>query len=247
MTLVPNSRLVVRVEPALGGQPVVQRRLGDRREHADHREGDPRLLDELAIWASKIGLVVVVETHDHAAPDLHAGVLDAVDLLEQRAARADVLELLGLAERLLVGALDADEDGDEVGLDHQLHQLGVVGQVDRRLGEEGQRVAVLAPARRSTSRRTGLDRLLVADQVVVDDEDDRASLGARIASSSAMTCADGLDPRAAAEGDDDVAELALERAAARELEAAEGVVPHLEQVEPRRRAPCVMSVFSACS
>ena len=44
-----------------------------------------------------------------------------------------------------------------------------------------------------------------------------------------------LDPRAAAERDDDVAELALERAAARELEAAEQVVPHLEQVESRHR------------
>ena len=57
----------------------------------------------------------------------------------------------------------------------------------------------------------------------------------RIASSSAMTCVAGLDPRAAAEGDDDVAKLALKRAAARELQAAEGVVLHLEQVEPRRR------------
>ena len=56
-----------------------------------------------------------------------------------------------------------------------------------------------------------------------------------------------LDPRPAAEGDDDVAELALERAAARELHAAEQVVPHLEQVEPRGSGPCVMSVFSACS
>ncbi len=45
----------------------------------------------------------------------------------------------------------------------------------------------------------------------------------------------GLDPRAPAEGDDDVAELALERASARELQAAEGVVLHLQQVEPRRR------------
>ena len=70
--------------------------------------GDPRLLDELDL-AVEDPLVVVVEAHDHAAPDLHAGVLDAVDLLEQRPARADVLELLGLAQRLLVGALDADE------------------------------------------------------------------------------------------------------------------------------------------
>ena len=49
-----------------------------------------------------------------------------------------------------------------------------------------------------------------------------------------MTCLAGLDPRAAAERDDDVAELALKRAAARKLQAAEAVVLHLEQVEPRR-------------
>jgi len=43
---------------------------------------------------------------------------------------------------------------------------------------------------------------------------------------------DGLDPGAPAECHDDVAELALERAAARELEAAEQVLPHFNQVEP---------------
>src|SRR5206468_278064 len=44
-----------------------------------------------------------------------------------------------------------------------------------------------------------------------------------------------LEARAAAEGDDDVAELALERTAARKLHAAEEIMAHLEQVEPRRR------------
>ena len=101
---------------------------------------------------------------------------------------ADVLELLGLAERLLVGALDADEGGDEVGLDHQLHQLGVVGQVDRGLGEEGQRIALpLLPGDHLAEHL--LDRLLVADQVVVDDEDDSHGPSCRIASSSAITWA----------------------------------------------------------
>ena len=78
-----------------------------------------------------------------------------------------------------------------------------------------------------------LDRLLVADQVVVDDEDqvdarrvDRVELGEDLLA--------GLDPRAAAERHDDVAKLALKRATARKLQAAEAVVLHLEQVEPRR-------------
>ena len=97
----PYSLVSASVEPALGGEPVVQRRLGDRREHAAHRECDPRLLHELDL-AVEDPVVVVVEAHDHAAPDLHAGVLDAVDLFQQRSAGADVLELLGLAQRLLV-------------------------------------------------------------------------------------------------------------------------------------------------
>ncbi len=82
----------------------------------------------------------------------------------------------------------------------------------------------------------GLDRLLVADQVVIDDKDDplarpahRLELGNHLGT--------GLEPRAAAEGDDDVTELALKRAAARELEAAEGVPVHLQQVEPGHRHP----------
>ena len=36
----------------------------------------------------------------------------------------------------------------DVGLDHQPHQLRVIGEIDRRLGEERQRIAVRAAARR---------------------------------------------------------------------------------------------------
>ena len=79
--------------------------------------------------------------------------------------------------------------------DHQLHQLGVIGQVDRRLGEKRQRIAVpLLPGDHVAQH--GLDGLLVADQVVIDDEDDRACPDLRIASSSAMTWAPVLMPRA---------------------------------------------------
>ena len=171
MTLVPNSQTsTVSSRPSAARRscsgvlgiaasiPLIEKAIRAVLDEADLPVEDP--------------VVVVVEAHDHAAPDLHAGLLDAVHLLQQGAAGADVLELLRLAERLLVGALDADERGDEVGPDHQLHQLGVVGQVDRGLGEEGQRVVVpLLPGDHVAEHR--LDRLLVADQVVVDDEDDR--------------------------------------------------------------------------
>ena len=80
-------------------------------------------------------------------------------------------------------------------------------------------IALLLPIRLSSTMKT-IGIPCVADRLQLGDH-----LGAR------------LDPRPAAEGDDDVAELALERAAARELDAAEGVVLHLEQVEPGRRHP----------
>ena len=94
---------------------------------------------------------------------------------------------LGLAQRLPRRALDADEGRDEVGFDHQIHELRIVGQVDRRFREEGQRIAVaLLPGDHVAEHL--LDRLLVADQVVVDDEDDVDDPSSQIASSSAMTC-----------------------------------------------------------
>ena len=58
------------------------------------------------------------------------------------------------------------------------HQLGVVGQVERRLGEERQRIAVGSLPGDDVAQQR-LDRLLVADQVVVDDEDDLHALRAQ--------------------------------------------------------------------
>ena len=106
---------------------------------------DPRLLEELEL-AVEDGLVVAVEADDHPGVDFQAVRLDPVNPLDQAA--PDVLVLLRLAEGFLVGALDADEDGDQAGLGHQPHQLVVLGQVERRLGEEGQRDSRAPAARR---------------------------------------------------------------------------------------------------
>ena len=80
------------------------------------------------------------------------------------------------------------------------------------------------------------DGFLVADQVVVDDEDDLhppleqlIQLGDHLGRR--------LQPGAAAEGDDDVAELALKRTAPGELDAAEEILRHVEQVVPRHGHP----------
>ena len=78
-----------------------------------------------------------------------------------------------------------------------------------------------------------LDRLLVADQVVVDDEGD-AQTGLPHRIEFGQHLGGRLDPGTAAKGHDDVTEFALKGTAARELEATEGVPLHLQQVEPRR-------------
>ena len=123
----------------------VQRRLRDRREHPGHRADDPRLAEELVLPLED-GRVVVVEADDHPGIDLQPRLLHLANPVDDAAAH--VLILLRLAERLLVGALDADEDGDQARLGHQPQQLVVLGQVERRLGEEGERVAVPRAASR---------------------------------------------------------------------------------------------------
>src|SRR5207244_3935371 len=79
-----------------------------------------------------------------------------------------------------------------------------------------------------------LDGLLVADQIVVDDESNLDLLGAESLQLGKDLRA-GLQAWAAAKGDDDVAKLALKRTAARELHAAEQIMVHVEQIEARRR------------
>jgi hypothetical protein len=55
--------------------------------------------------------------------------------------RAHILVLLGLAQRVLIRRLYPDEDVLEISQTHQLHELFVLGEVERGLGEEGQRIS----------------------------------------------------------------------------------------------------------
>ena len=74
-----------------------------------------------------------------------------------------------------------------------------------------------------------LDRLLVADEVVVNDEHEPH----RLAPQGLELVDDlpgALEAWSAAEGDDDVTELALKRTAARELHAPEEVAIHFEEI-----------------
>ena len=125
---------LVLMVPKLARSPVTSRRpssaeafveggAGDGGQHVDHGQRDARGLDE-ALLEVEHGVVVGVEADDHAAPDLDAQVLDAAHLVQQGAVLVrQVLDLLGLAQRVLVGGLDADEDLVDVGVDHELEQL----------------------------------------------------------------------------------------------------------------------------
>ena len=89
---------------------------------------------------------------------------------ESRMLLAQVLRLVRLLQAGGARRLDADEDRGEVRLAHQLQQLVVLRDVERHLGHELDRIAVLLlPLGQRVQQLLGF--LLVADEVVVDDED----------------------------------------------------------------------------
>src|SRR5262249_168561 len=158
--------------------------------------------------------IIIIEADYDTAPYLHTGLLNAVHLVEHApTALTQVLKLFGLAQCCFIGGFDTDENADEVGLDHELHQLCVVAEINTGFGPQCQRKAgVYLPGDDIAQYR--FDRPLVADQIVVDNKgswlarrDQRVELGEYLRRT--------LDPRATAKGNDDVAELAFERAAAR--------------------------------
>ena len=160
------------------------------------------------------------------------GAVDLVDALGDVAPR--VLLLLHRDQRRRVRTFDADEDGEEIGRGHHLQQLGIVGEIDRGLGRELERIVVRALPGDELGKKQP-ECLLVADEVVVDEVDmaaiadsvERVELGEHLRGR--------LGPRHPAVKLDDVAELAGERAAARELHAEIEIVFELEQVEARHR------------
>ena len=142
--------------------------------------------------------------------------------------------LLRLAQRFGIGAFDADEHADEIGLVHQPQQFGIVRQIDRRFGGELERIVVLFEPR-SQMRKKGLHGLLVADQVVVHEVDMAAIAKLVEPVELGQHLRRRLGARHAAIELDDVAELAGERTAARELHADIEIIVELQQIEARDR------------
>ncbi len=99
-------------------------------------------------------------------------LLDAVYPLDQRSgAQAHVLGFLRFKQRGIVWTLYADEHALESGAAHEVHQFLIFGKIEGGLGEKNQRIAILLlPSDHISQNR--FDGLLVADEIVVNHEDD---------------------------------------------------------------------------
>ena len=212
-------------------QPLVQLRAGHGLQQADHRRDDPAFLDELDL-PLKNRRRVAVEPDDEPALHLQPRALDAFHVGDQVAPL--VLALVALGQARLLGRLDADEHLVEPRLDHQPHQLLIVGEIDGCLGVKRDAAPAFLPLDQRR-QQVLLERPLVADEIVVHEEDRPAPAEP----AEAVQLGDHLRRRLGAgpmaEHRGDVAELAVERAAARELHAHRGVAPQVRQLPQRRR------------
>lgn len=160
-------------------------------------------------------------------PDVEPCGAETADLFDE--IPVHVLQLARLAQRLYGRRFDTDEHYGEARVGHGSHELGAVRQVDGRLGEEVERGA-RARAPRGDFAQEPPHVLLAAYEVVVYEEhaapetgrEDRLELGDHLA--GRLRAWDPSIER------DDVAELALERTAARELNREVQVEMYLQQV-----------------
>ncbi len=218
-------------QAALPTQSFVQLRPFERGEEADHRDRDSGVTDERDLTVEDV-FGVLVEADDEAARDLDAVGLDAANGIQE--IELDVDGLVRPAEALERRGLDPEKHEVEPGLAHPRHQLVVGAEVDRSLGEELERVAVVElPALERSQRPLG--ESTVADEVVVDEEDRPAPSGRDQGVQLRRHAVGRLDPMLAAVQLPDVAELAGERTAARMLHRHRGIGLEVEEVESRHR------------
>ena len=117
---------------------------------------------------------------------------------------------------------------------HQFQEFGIVGEVERGFGRELERV-VMRFEPLGELRKERLDGLLVADEVVVHEVDVTAIAQAVELIELCEHLCVGLGAWHAPVKFDDVAELAGERAAARELHADVEIVVEFQEIEARDR------------
>jgi hypothetical protein len=165
--------------------------------------------------------------------------LDRADRIEQVVGRSsrpvDVLLLVRGEKGIRVGALDSHEHHVESGRAHRLEQLRHLSEVHARLGEQRKRIPSLPlpfPQTGKESKRV----TLVADEVVVHEEQ-RASPAQVVEQLElAQHLLRVLRPRDPSVELGDVAELAVERAAPRELKRHRVVTAESEEVVAGKRS-----------
>src|SRR3984893_8928328 len=128
------------------------------------------LLDESYLPFENVQ-AVMVETDDHSTPDLDPVGLDGVHLFYQAALlTAQVLQLARFTQRFLVGRFNADKDRTDICVVHEPQEFFIVCQIERSLRKKSHRIIMrLLPG--DDFAENEFYRLLVADQIVVNDED----------------------------------------------------------------------------
>ena len=222
---------VVLDQPAFAFEAIPQRRARQRLQQVHGQQWNLRLLDKLLQEAAGVGRVGV-ETDDHARHNLHAEAVQGLHGTDDR--HHHVVILRDRLQRRGIGRLDAAEDGRERRLAHQLEDFRRLGDVERRLARQQQRIAVaLLPL--DQVRQHLAHGALVGDEIVVDEIDrGRQSAGHELVEFGAHLLG-RLVSRDAAVERGDAAELALARAAAGELDAAEEIAVDLRHIIGRNR------------
>ncbi len=235
----PRRALVARLRLFAAGKKTPFRQQAARQlcrgqgiKQADHADRDRRILDTLD-HASGDAALFTVEAHDEARIDENPGLVDRLDALLQAAPR--VLLFLHQHEGVRIRAFDADEYGKEIGIGQAAQQVGIIREVDGRLGRKFEgKILLILPA--FQVGQEFLQRLLVADQVVIN-KIHMPSIPQRVQGIEfGHDLCIGLGARHPAIQFDNVTEFTTERTPARKLDADMQVLVQLQQVKAGQRA-----------
>ena len=200
-------------------------------EESHHRDDNSALPDE-SDQRVKNGQGVVVETHDESPLDLQTRFLEGPDACDQ--IPVFVRCLPAFLQAFFIRAFDPDEHFFKSRLGHQVQQSRVVGEVERRLGPECERIVPCLRPPDDQRENFLLQLNPVANKIVIDKKHvaappapvqgvqlhDHLRRGFRAGQTSVENC--------------DVAELTVVRAAARVLNIHCGVLAGIDQVPPRQ-------------
>ena len=110
---------------------------------------------------------VMVEPDDEPSLHLQACVLQFSDIAGQVAIA--ILTLAAFIQARAIRGLDANKDLVEARPAHELHEFGIIRQINRHLGQQWCGTVVLLPVRHGREQVV-FDCTAMADQVVIDKE-----------------------------------------------------------------------------